>query len=96
MTKRVDVQNCIERMEWIARLPEGGGAWGNGLLETARSVAQEIVELEDLRSSLGEKIKKRAKVLRALPARADRESELMFSPEEISAAQQGGESHRPG
>jgi hypothetical protein len=75
------------RLEWLAHIPEKGRKWGQGITETATSLTAEIKSLEAQRSKIAEEIKKRYRLLRSLPARADREVLLMgFSVEEMEAA----------
>lgn len=74
MPAKTNVQDILDKMEWVKRLPDQGGAWGRGLLSTAQSIAQEVAELEQQRLHIGEQIRDRTALLRMLPGRADRES----------------------
>lgn len=86
MPAKTNVQDILDRLQWVKELPDSGGAWGRGIISTAESVSAEVAELEQQRASIAEKIKDRTSLLRMLPGRADREVLLMFSNEVVQAA----------
>ena len=93
MPTRTKPEDILTRVEWVERLPEGGGSWGKALVSTAQAVAQEVTDLEKSKADIEEQIRRRLRVMRALPGRADREAPLMYADEEVKAAQ--GESSSP-
>ncbi len=87
MPTRTKPEDILNKLEWVKKLPEEGGSWGKGLVETAQAVADEVFELEKNKIAIEEQIRKRLRVMRAMPARAEREAPLMFSDQEVEEAQ---------
>jgi len=77
MPKGMTTQEVQERLEWLKHMPESGRDWGQGVLKTAEGLTKEIELLEKQRGEIAEEIRKRYRLLRSLPARADREVLLM-------------------
>jgi len=86
MPAKTNPQDILDRIEWVKSLPDQGGSWGMGLIGTAEAVAREVADLEKTKANIEEQIRKRLRVLRAVPGRADRESLLMYSDKEVDAA----------
>jgi len=86
MPTRTKPEDILEKVEWVKRLPDNGGLWGKGLIETAQAVADEIFHLEKKKAEIEEQIRKRLRVMRAMPARAEREAPLLYSDFEVEKA----------
>lgn len=86
MPTRTNPQDILNKLDWVKNLPGEGGSWGKGLTETAEAVALEVLDLEKQKEDIEEQIRKRLRVMRAMPGRADREAPLMFSEAEVKDA----------
>jgi hypothetical protein len=86
MPAKTKPQDIIDKISWIEKLPDGGASWGQGLTMTAAAVAREIEDLEKTKANIEEQIRKRLRVMRAIPGRAEREAPLMYSDEIIDEA----------
>lgn len=86
MPSKTKPQDIIDKIEWVRNLPDGGGSWGQGLTGTAEAVAREVDDLEKTRANLDEQIRKRLRVMRAIPGRAEREAPLMYGDIDITKA----------
>ncbi|MBW2170114.1 MAG: hypothetical protein JRG69_12815 [Deltaproteobacteria bacterium] len=86
MPSKTNPQDILDKILWVRTLPDGGGSWGMGLTGTAEAVAREISDLKKTRESLDEQIRKRLRVMRAIPGRAEREAPLMYEDEAIKEA----------
>jgi hypothetical protein len=84
MPKGTSPDEILEKVEWVRRLPET--AWSRGILETADSVGIELEDLAKEKAELDEKIRSRLKVMRLIPARADREAKLMYDASDVAKA----------
>lgn len=86
MPSKTNPKDILDKIIWVKSLPDGGGSWGKGLTGTAEAVVREIADLEKTRASLDEQIRKRLRVLRAIPGRAEREAPLMYEDKAIEEA----------
>lgn len=84
-------QDVLNELKWVGELDET--PWSKGVFETAEDLKREIGDLQEERKTLvteiDEKVRKRMKLLRALPSRAEREAELVYTEEQIEAAKNG-------
>ena len=87
MPTKTKPQDIIDRIAWVKNLPDGGGSWGQGLTGTAEAVAREVADLEKTKANLEGEIRKRLRVMRALPGRAEREAPLMYEEPVVAKAQ---------
>ena len=84
MPKGTNPDEILERIDWVRKLPES--LWSRGIIDLAESIGIELEDLEKEKAVLDEKIKARLKVLRLIPARADRESKLMYDMSDVAKA----------
>lgn len=84
-------QTATEQLAWINRLPEEGGAWGLGIVETAKSIEDEMVRLEAQEKTIKDQIKARKKLLKATIRRAEKEAPLLFPADVVETARGSGE-----
>ena len=86
MPKGTSPDDILAKLEWVYKLPES--AWSRGIIELADSVGIELEDLEKEKVALDAKIKARLKVMRLIPARADREAKLMYDASDVAKAKQ--------
>jgi hypothetical protein len=79
-------QSVVEQLAWIGKLPEGGGSWGFGIVETAKSIEAEVVRLEEQDDTITGHIAARKKLLRQTVKRADKEAPLLHTSDQIESA----------
>ena len=88
MPKTRSPQDIIDSLFWVNHLSET--PWSRGILDTAVELKQEIEGLEEERckklDEIAAEILKRMKVLRAMPARAEREAVLLYDEKQVSVA----------
>lgn len=88
MPKTRSPQDIIDSLLWVTHLSPT--PWSRGILDTAGELQQEIEGLEEeRRKRLGEiaaEILRRMKVLRAMPARAEREAVLIYDEKQVKGA----------
>jgi len=84
MPKGTTPDEILEKLAWVHKLP--ASAWSRGIIDLADSVGIELEELENQKAELDAKIKSRLKVLRLIPARADREARLMYDMSDVAKA----------
>lgn len=91
MPKGRSPQDILDELSWVNNLTET--SWSQGILDTATDLKLEIEKLGEEKKRLNEeidqKMRKRLKVLRALPGRANREADLLYTEEQVVAAKQG-------
>jgi hypothetical protein len=80
MPKKMDPQDVLGRLDWLNKLPET--QWSKELTNTSLDLVGEIEKLEAQKATIDAEIKKRTRVLRSLPSRADREAALIY-PEDV-------------
>lgn len=86
MPSKTNPQDILDQIVWVKNLPEGGGSWGQGLTGTAEAVAREVSDLEKTKANIEGEIRKRLRVMRALPGRAEREAPLMYDEKAVKKA----------
>lgn len=79
-------QTATEQLAWISSLPEEGGAWGLGIVETAKSIEGEMARLEAQETTIKEQIKARKKLLSQTVKRAEKEAPLLYPPDVVTKA----------
>lgn len=84
MPKVTTPGEILAKIDWVRQLPES--AWSRGIIDTAESVSIELDELVEQKAALDGKIRARLKVLRLIPARADREARLMYDASDVAKA----------
>jgi len=88
MPKTRTPQDILDSIFWLNKLADT--PWNKGILDTAVDLKREIDELEAERKKVADeidgKIRKRMKVLRALPGRAEREASLIYTDEQVRGA----------
>ena len=84
MPRGTTPEEILERLEWVKHLPES--AWSSGIIDPAESLCSELDELSKEKIMLDEKIRARLKVLRLIPARAEREAKLMYDASDVAKA----------
>jgi len=89
MPTRTNPQDILDNIFWVKNLPDGGGSWGQGLTGTAEAVSREVSDLEKTKANIEGEIRKRLRVMRALPGRAEREAPLMYDDEVVAKAKAG-------
>jgi hypothetical protein len=80
------VQSAYDSLSWINHLPEEGGAWGIGLIETVKSSEEDIGSMQAEIETIKVRMKARQKLIRQCQRRAEKEAPLIFTPEQISVA----------
>ena len=84
-------QDVLDELNWLGELHET--SWRQGVIDTAEDLKREIESLQEERKTrvteIDEKVRKRMKLLRALPGRAEREAELVYTEKQIEAAKNG-------
>lgn len=86
MPKKMKPEEVLKKMEWLESLPDSGGSWGRGLIETGHSIVAEVEKLEQEKKGIAKQIGDRMRVLRALPGRAAREAPLMYDSGTVELA----------
>ena len=84
MPKGTTPDEILAKIDWVHRLPDS--AWSRGIIDLADSVGIELEDLEKEKVALDAKIKARLKVLRLIPARAEREAKLMYDASDVAKA----------
>ena len=84
MPRGTTPEEVLSRVGWVRLLPDS--AWAHGICDTADSLVAELTDLEQERKVIDDKIKSRLKVLRLIPARAEREAGLMHDKAEVEEA----------
>ena len=84
MPKKQTPQDTLDRLGWLNNLTET--QWSRGLLDTAIDLKAEIERLESQKAEVEEEIKKRTRVLRMLPSRAEREAALIYPQDVVEKA----------
>lgn len=79
MAKKQDIS-------WVKNLPNGGQAWGQGIVATVEALDAEIADIEAQQQALLEKLRDRRKLRNATAKRADREAPSLFEVADINAA----------
>lgn len=79
-----EILAILDKIEWVRRLPES--AWSHGIVDPAESLGIELEDLAKEKVALDEKIRARLKVLRLIPARAEREASLMYDASDVAKA----------
>lgn len=80
-------QSSLESIAWVERLPDAGGAWGKGLVETVATMEAEAEKLEQVAAEATEKAKARRRLAVQTAKRASKEAGALFSTKVIMAAQ---------
>jgi len=93
MPKKVTAKELVEKIEWVADLPET--AWSAGVFSSSAALAEEIEELELKRASLDKEIGDRMKLLRMTVRRVEKEAPLVYTKEQIKSAVSGDEPEPP-
>ena len=86
MPKGTNPDEILERIAWVHKLPES--AWSRGITDLADSVGSELEDLEAEKAVLDAKVRARLKVLRLIPARAEREAKLMYDASDVATAKE--------
>lgn len=86
MPKKLLPDDVLGRLVWVGKLPET--EWSRGVMSTSQSLKDEIEQLEAKKEEIDSEIKKRSRVLRMLPSRAEREALLIYPSEVISVSQE--------
>lgn len=79
-------QSPMESIAWVERLPDGGGAWGKGIVETVMTLDAEAEELEKVANDAAEKAKARRRLASQTAKRAEKEAPSLFSAKQIESA----------
>ena len=79
-------QTATDQLAWINHLPEEGGAWGLGIVETAKSIEAEMVRLEEQEAIIKDQIKARKKLLKQTVRRAEKEAPLLYPASVVEKA----------
>ena len=81
------------KVDWVENLPDNGGAWGKGVIETCMALEAEIETLEakrqEVEASLREfdsQIKVRKKLLRQQGRRAEKEAVMLYGESVVKDA----------
>lgn len=77
----------LESIAWVERLPDGGGAWGKGIVETVATMEAEAEKLEEVAAEAAEKAKARRRLAAQTAKRAEKEAPAIFSAKQIAMAQ---------
>lgn len=87
MPKKTEKKSAADMISWIHKLPEAGGAWGKGIIDTidqleveAMGADEEIVALEAQVKSLKDKAAQRRSMAMQTARRAAREAPKLFDP----------------
>lgn len=93
MPKKVEKPSSLEGLAWIQNLPDGGGSWGKGIIETvtgfeveAMEADEEIGKLNEQIKTLREKSNKRRLMAQQAAGRAEREAKNLFTEAQIAQA----------
>lgn len=81
----------VAQLEWILKLPDAGGAWGKGIVATAKEIEAELVRLNAQKDQIDDAIKVRKKVQRSLVKRAEQESKMLFTDTAVQSARSPGQ-----
>jgi hypothetical protein len=86
MPVKIEEPDYAAEVQWITRLPNGGGEWGAGIVNTVRAAQATKEEMEGQRAELTRKINDYKRLLRATLTRAEKESTMLFPNTAIVAA----------
>ncbi len=86
MTAEQKKMGSLESIAWLERLPDGGGAWGKGLVETVATLEAEAEGLEKAANEAALKAKARRRLAAQTAKRADREAATLFPGTTITRA----------
>jgi hypothetical protein len=75
-----------DSIAWIERLPDDGGVWGKGLIETVATLEMEADHLEKVAAEATEKAIARRRLARQTAKRAQKEAPSLFSQAQIERA----------
>lgn len=93
MPKKAEKKSALDLVSWIDGLPDKGGAWGKGIIDTVMSFEKEAEEADAQIAKLDEQIKaakdkaaqRRTMALQAA-RRASREAGKLYSAEDLKKA----------
>ena len=92
MTKKTQIDH-VEVIGWVERLPNHGGAWGQGIIGTIRNLMSEIDHADKQIEELDRQVKQvrghigiRRKFVRDTARRAEKEVEALYSDSQIRKA----------
>lgn len=93
MSKKKERKPALDRMAWITKLPDAGGAWGNGALQQVNALETEATKFDreaDEYEVAAKEARTKANDRRSLAdqtaRRAEREAPKLYSAEQIKAA----------
>lgn len=85
-------KSAIESLEWITRLPECGGPWGDGIIATVSNIETEIetknmdkAELKKRIAVLSSDIQTRKRLIDSTVKRAKREAVALYGEEMVES-----------
>lgn len=83
----------MQEIEWIAKLPNGGGDWGKGIVGTVRALEAGVAEnglkqaeLKRQIDTLADDSRTKKKLLKSTVKRAAEEAPMMFGNAQIVSA----------
>ncbi len=88
MPKKKDDVAASSKVAWVEALPEGGGAWGRGIVSTVAAMEEDLQPLLEQRNELDRAVKARESILNDAVKRANREAKGLFNDGQISVAKQ--------
>jgi len=98
MPKKVEKKSALDMITWIEKLPDGGGAWGKGIVETvmtfeseASTLDTEIVSLVAQVQALKDRAAQRRSMALQAARRASREAPKLFEAEVLAKVLPVGE-----
>ena len=86
MPTKIEEPNYAAEVDWITRLPNEGGEWGKGIVNTVLAAQSSKEVMEAQRAELTRQINDHKRLLRATLARADKECTMLFANSAIAAA----------
>ena len=81
-----DQSPASAKVAWVKQLPNGGGAWGSGIINTVASMESDLDPLIEKLDELDRAVKARESILSDAVKRAAREAKGLFNEEQIAKA----------
>ena len=86
MPAKTNPKDFVDQVQWVKKLPDGGGNWGTYIVDMAEGLHDDAVEVDRKRDELNQESKNIRRVLRSIPKRAVKEAKLLFGDEAVDEA----------